>query len=159
HTGVAGFSSAQATANAAGVTGYSISRVCIAGINAYGQLGVLRSGSPNKYYGVFSGGDFGGTGAKYFVEPHPTDASKEIRYVSLEGPEAGTYFRGTGRIVHGTAMIEIPESFRMVTDEEGLTVVVTPVGQMASLAVIRQDLNEIVVQGSKDVKFNYLVNG
>jgi len=30
------------------------------------------------------------TGTKNFIEPHPTDASKKIRYVSLEGPEAGS---------------------------------------------------------------------
>lgn len=30
---------------------------------------------------------------KNFVEPHPTDASQVIRYVSLEGPEAGTSMR------------------------------------------------------------------
>lgn len=152
--GVIGLAAASATGNA-GVSGYGVSVICNPGAYVYGQLGVIRT----KFYGVWSGGDFGGTGAKYFVEPHPTDASKEIRYVSLEGPEAGTYFRGTGRVIHGTATIEIPESFRMVTDEEGLTVVVTPVGEMASLAVIRQDLNKIVVQGSKDVRFNYLVNG
>ncbi len=35
------------------------------------------------------------SGSKNFVEPHPTDPSKEIRYASLEGREVGTYFRGT----------------------------------------------------------------
>jgi len=157
--GVIGLSSGQANAGA-GVAGYSISRVCIAGVNSYGLLGTLRTvGGVSKYYGVFAGGDFGGTGAKYFVEPHPTDPTKEIRYVSLEGPEAGTYFRGTGRIVDGVATIEVPKSFRMVTDENGLTVVVTPVGDMAMIAVVKQGLDEIVVRGSKDVRFNYLVNG
>lgn len=61
---------------------------------------------------VYSSGDFGGTGARHFVEPHPTDATKVIRYVALEGPESGTYFlgtdhrrtgdhRGAGRLPHG----------------------------------------------------------
>src|SRR5206468_1084325 len=113
----------------------------------------------NAGYAVFGAGDFGGTGAKYFVEPHPTDASKVVRYVSLEGPEPGTYFRGTARTVRGQAVIEVPESFRMVTDEEGLTVQLTPVGAAASMHIVSEDLNQIVVHSSKDVAFHYLVQG
>ncbi|HSD71931.1 MAG TPA: hypothetical protein VLE54_04025, partial [Thermoanaerobaculia bacterium] len=67
--------------------------------------------------------DFGGSvtvdgnlnvlgGTKNFVEPHATDASKVIRYVSLEGPESGTYFRGRGRFQNGIARIAVPEDFR-----------------------------------------------
>jgi len=110
-------------------------------------------------YGVYAFGGFAGTGGKYFIEPHPSDPTKEIRYVCLEGPESGTYFRGTGRIVNGFATIEVPEHFRMVTAEKGLTVVATPVGGLAVLAAVRQDLDKIVIQGSSDVEFNYLVNG
>jgi len=49
----------------------------------------------------------------------------------LEGPEAGTYFRGRARFSHGMARIEAPESFRLVTDEKSLTVQITPIGQVA----------------------------
>jgi hypothetical protein len=49
-------------------------------------------------------------------------SSKVIRYMALEGPEAGTYFRGTAGTSGKKAVIEVPESFRIVTDEEGLTV-------------------------------------
>jgi hypothetical protein len=108
---------------------------------------------------VYANGGFGGTGAKYFIEPHPSDPTKEIRYVCLEGRESGTYFRGTGQLVNGFATIEVPEDFRIVSSDKGLTAVVTPVGEMAVLAVVSQDLNEVVVQGSRDVRFNYMVNG
>ncbi len=123
--------------------------------------GNLGSGPYNAahVYGVYSFGDFGGTGAKFFIEAHPTDPSKVIRYVALEGPEAGTYFRGRARFSHGLARIEVPESFRLVTDEEGLTVQITPIGEMASYAVQQVGLNEIIVEGSKDVEFFYTVNG
>jgi hypothetical protein len=110
-------------------------------------------------YAVFAGGDFGGTGAKYFVEPHLTDASKVIRYVSLEGPEAGTYFRGRGRFEHGQATIQLPEDFRMVTDSEGLSIQVTPIGEFATVAVLQIDLDGIVVKASRNVEFFYTVNG
>jgi hypothetical protein len=153
HLGVIGL----AAFGQAGVVGYSLAAgFCPTAPNADGMLGVHRN---NHYYGVFADGDFGGTGAKYFVEPHPYDASKEIRYVSLEGPEAGTYFRGSGRTVHGYATIAVPESFRMVTDAKGLTVVVTPIGEMAMVAVVRKGLDRIVIQASKDIRFDYMVNG
>jgi hypothetical protein len=132
-------------ANAAGVIGHA----------AGGTIGYL--GGPG--YGVYSHGAFLGDGAKYFVEPHPTDPTKEIRYVCLEGPEAGTYFRGTARIRGGVATIEVPEDFRIVTSESGLTVQVTPNGDLAMLACVSKDLNRIVVKGSADVEFDYMVNG
>ena len=110
-------------------------------------------------WGVFAFGDLGAMGAKHFVEPHPGDPTKVILYSSLEGREVGTYFRGTSRIVNHQAVIEVPEDFRIVTDDEGLTVQLTPVGDLATLAVVSQDLNQVVVKASKDVTFHYLVQG
>jgi len=111
-------------------------------------------------YGVFALGQIGATGAKPFIEPHPTDATKEVAYVALEGPEAGTYFRGRGRIHNGTGVIEVPESFRLVSDEEGLTVQITPIGQVANVAVVSADLDTITVRSSaRDLEFYYVVNG
>ncbi len=69
----------------------------------------------------------------------------------------GTYFRGTARTSGGRAVIEIPEDFGIVTDENGLTVQLTPVGAFAQIYVESQDLNQIVVRSSKDVTFHYLV--
>ncbi|HSE64837.1 MAG TPA: hypothetical protein VLG15_14610 [Thermoanaerobaculia bacterium] len=123
---------------------------------ATGHLG-YDAGMDN--YGVFAAGDYGGTGAKYFVEPHPQDASKVIRYVALEGPEAGTYFRGKGKFQNGVATIDVPEDFRLVTDADSLSVVATPIGDMAVIAVSRVGLNRIVLRSSRNVEFFYLVNG
>jgi hypothetical protein len=122
------------------------------------QGSLARNAGPNGY-GVFSFGDYGGTGAKYFVEPHPRRADMVIRYVALEGPEPGTYFRGKGKIQNGLATIEVPEDFRMVTDEEGLSVQITPIGDMASVAVTRVGLDRILLKGSRNVEFYYLVHG
>jgi hypothetical protein len=123
-------------------------------LNTYGALGSVFGP-----YGVYSWGDYGGTGAKYFIEPHPTDASKVIRYVALEGPESGTYFRGTAHASRGQAVITVPEDFRMVTDDDGLTVQLTPVGASANMWIVSEDLNQIVVRSSRDVTFHYMVNG
>ena len=122
----------------------------------WGALG-FDAGAVN--YGVYASGGYGGTGAKYFVEPHPTDASKVIRFISLEGAEPGTYFRGKSRFQRGMARIAVPEDFRLVTDQEGLTVQITPIGGMATVGVMKADLNEIVVQSSRNLEFYYMVNG
>jgi hypothetical protein len=129
---------------------------------AYGLLGTSLGTALDSTLGpwaVFAGGNFGATGSKHFVEPHPTDPKKDILYTSLEGREAGTYFRGTASIVDHQAVIVIPEDFRIVTDEEGLTVQVTPIGAYSQVYVESQDLNQVVIRGSRDVQFHYMVNG
>jgi hypothetical protein len=141
----------------AGVAGYNLdSGVCPAAVSVAGFLG-YKSGA--NLYGVYSSGNIAATGTKSFIEPHPTDASKEIRFVSLEGPESGTYFRGTATTVKGFATIAVPESFRLVTAQGGLTAVVTPTGKLVQIAVISKSLDKIVVQSSQDVTFDYVVNG
>jgi len=143
-----------------GVQGASISQGTT-GVQFDALGNVLAAGvlGQSGHYGVFSYGDTGATGTKSFVEPHPTDATKVVRYVSLEGPEAGTYFRGAGRIAHGRAVIEVPESFRMVTDADGLTIQLTPLKAFAELYAEDLSLDRIVIRATRDVEFHYLVQG
>lgn len=132
------------------------------GIGVYGKAGANGTGlwgqGGGAGFGVFSAGDMGTTGAKAFVQPHPTDASREIRFVCLEGNESGTYFRGSSVLVDGRAVIEVPEDFRMVTEEDALTVQVTANGPVL-LWVESKDLDHVVVRGERDVAFDYFVNG
>jgi hypothetical protein len=104
-------------------------------------------------------GDLDVTGVKNFVHPHPTDPSKEIRFTCLEGNESGTYFRGSGELRGGRATIKVPEDFLLVSEAEGLTVHVTPIGNPTVIWVESQDLTSIVVRGEPDTGFNYIVNG
>ncbi len=148
--GVAGVN-AGANSNAVGVFGESLSSA--GGYGVYGK-------SSAAGIAVFSEGDLtvGGGGTKSFVHPHPHDASKQVRFVCLEGNESGTYFRGTAALVGGAATIAVPEAFRLVTDAEGITVQVTPMGP-AALWILHQGLDTIEVRGNVDVEFNYFVNG
>lgn len=134
-----------------------------AGYGVYGEssrnTGVYGKALLSGQYGVYASGNLGASGTKSFVEPHPYDATKQIQYAALEGPEAGTYFRGTVRIVGGFARIPVPEDFRIVTDEKGLTVQVTPVGELALVACTKKGLDEIEIQGTKDVEVDFLVHG
>lgn len=93
---------------------------------------------------------------KSFIEPHPHDPSKEIQYVSVEAPSADVYFRGTARLESGRNRIEPPEHFRLVASGP-YTVLVTPVGEMASVAVLEANASGIVLQSSRAVMVNYVV--
>ena len=136
----------------AGVYGWSTEQT---GVN----IGVAGQTLSPDGYGVFSHGDFGANGAKFFVQPHPEDPSKEIRFVCLEGNESGTYFRGSTRLVDGRAYIDVPEEFRLVSELDGLTVQVTAMGPNAGLWVESKGLDSIVVVGNGNVEFDYFVNG
>ncbi len=141
----------KATATGIGVRGAKVDATT--GVpTASGVLGYLTS------WGVYSYNDLGATGTKSFVEPHPTDASRQIVYVAMEGPEAGTYFRGRGRFDGKSAVIVVPEDFRLVTEEEGLTVQITPMGR-ATTWVNRAGLDAIEAESTADVEFSYLVQG
>ncbi|HEX6085068.1 MAG TPA: hypothetical protein VF266_11120 [Thermoanaerobaculia bacterium] len=138
------------------------------GVNGgWGVTGAYVSGGvlgPTGYvggpvYAVLAQGDFAATGTKSFLDPHPHEAGKVIRFVALEGPEAGTYFRGRGRFVKGRAVIDVPEAFRFTSEEAGMTVHVTPIGGLAVVGVMKQSLERIEVEASRDVEFSYVVYG
>ena len=103
-------------------------------------------------------------GAKNFVMPHPFDETKEIIYTSLEGPEAGTYFRGTGRLDAGEVIIELPEHFAFTTSSEALiTVQVTPRQECEGLYVVEATPEFIVIRemknGTSNAEFDFFIQG
>lgn len=134
---------------------------CLAGCSpsTTGSLGLLVEGNAHFNAWVTMYGGLTVVADKNFVTPHPADPTKQIAFVSLEGPESGTYFRGTGHLVAGYAEIPVPESFRLVTSKRGLTAVATPTGSAASIYCMSKSLDKIVFQGSADVDFDYMVNG
>ncbi len=109
-------------------------------------------------------GDLVATGAKSFVAPDPANRERAIYYAALEGPEAGTYFRGNARIVDGRAVIELPEHFAKVTETEGLTVQLTPLGAWSRLYVAETSPRRLVVMSAdaavgEGAEFSFLVQG
>jgi hypothetical protein len=111
--------------------------------------------------GLAVGGSLQVSGTKSFVQSHPTDPAKEIVYVSLEGPEAGTYIRGTAKLVNGEAVINLPEHFSLVTNDDGLTVQLTPLGEWLQLYIVQKSTKQIIVReaSGKSGQFDYLVQG
>ncbi|MEO8959713.1 MAG: hypothetical protein ABI304_12265, partial [Rudaea sp.] len=131
---------------------YATGKSGVAGIHGTGNTGngvYGQAAAPG--WAVYAVGNFGASGSKSFVEPHPTDPTREIRYASLEGREVGTYFRGSGHLTGGMAIIEVPADFKMVTSADGLTVTATPAGELAMIACVSKSLDRIVIKGSADV--------
>ncbi len=146
--------------NGYGVVG-SVSGAGLGGLftSGAGGIGVEGIASGSGSYGGFFFGILGASGAKQFVDPSPSDPSKQIAYVALEGNEVGTYFGGTGHFTNGVATIDVPQSFRDVTEASGLRVQVEPIGTLANTAIKSKDLSHIVLLSSADVDFDYTVNG
>jgi hypothetical protein len=114
-----------------------------------------RTGDTN--YGILS------NGTKAFIQEHPTDPSQSIVYAALEGGEAGTYYRGSAQLQNGSATVSLPEHFSLVTEEQGLTVQVTPREDCNGLYVAELTTGYIVVQelmgGSSNAAFDFFING
>jgi hypothetical protein len=108
-------------------------------------------------------GNFTVTGVKNFAMPDPANAEKAIYYASLEGPEAGTYFRGTAKTVNGEAVIDLPGFFSRITEKERMTVQLTPVGAPGQLYIAEKTPEKVVIkvagENAKDLEFDYFVQG
>lgn len=102
-------------------------------------------------------GDF-----KSFVVDHPSRAGEKIVYVSLEGPEAGIYERGTARLAEGRAVIALPEHFTALADPRSISVQLTP-GSFDSLGVGYQRIDDAHIEirelngGKGEYDVSYLV--
>jgi hypothetical protein len=101
------------------------------------------------------------SGTKAFVMDHPLDPEKEIHYTCLEGPEVGTYLRGTAELRNGEAVIDLPDHFGYTTLDDDLTVQLTPLGEWLRLYVVEKSTAQIVVREAdgKDGSFDYLIQG
>jgi len=108
-------------------------------------------------------GDLKVLGQKNFIQPHPEDPNKEVAYVSLEGGESGTYWRGSSRLSDGKAEIQLPEHFVLVTAEEGLTATATLREPGPAVYVDELSNSKLVLRtgdGSKsNARFDFIVMG
>jgi len=100
---------------------------------------------------------------KNFIQEHPTDPDQFIVYAALEGGEASTYYRGTAQLTNGAATIDLPKHFTLVTEEEGLTVQVTPRADCNGIYVAELTTTSIVVRelqgGTSNARFDFFING
>jgi hypothetical protein len=101
-------------------------------------------------YKLFVNGSFAAT-TKSFVIDHPTKEGHKLRYGSLEGPENGVYVRG--RLKDGN-VIELPDYWTGLVDEDSITVDLTPVGKHQKLYVEDITNNTVTVGTDSDQPIN-----
>lgn len=89
---------------------------------------------------------------KSFEIDHPTKPDMRLRYGSLEGPENGVYTRGK---IQGS-VIELPDYWTGLVDEETITVNLTPIGKPQELFVDYIEDNKVFIGGS-DINAFYTV--
>jgi len=153
NTGLWGVLGTSTNASGRGVQGNRLNSTNTAILTA-GVLGYTGTSGVHSFQDVTAGG------ARPFVAPYPGDAGKQIVFVATEADETLTMTRGRGRFQRGLARIALPEHFRLITEPEGLSIQVTPIGDMATVAVVSIDLDGgIVLKSSRSVEFFYTVHG
>jgi hypothetical protein len=137
----------------------------LAGINVPGSFKrrtfVLQS--VQDVIDLYVTGDLMVGGVKNFVHPHPEDPAQSIVYVALEGGEAGTYARGEARLARGEARVSLPDHFRLVTGEAGITAQVTPRERCGGPLFVEQvspgELRVRSESAGASCRFDWLVQG
>lgn len=120
-------------------------------VGGNGNVGVGYSATNPPIYKLQVNGSFGAT-TKSFVIDHPTKPGKQLRYGSLEGPENGVYIRGKCQ----SNVIELPEYWTKLVDQDSITVNLTPIGKHQKLYV--QEIRDNKVFISNDGMFASQVN-
>jgi hypothetical protein len=95
---------------------------------------------------------------KSFVIPHPTKKGMTLHHGSLEGPEHAVYCRGK---LKNNNIIQLPEYWKGLVDEDSITVQLTPHGDFQMLYVEKIENNEIYVFNEADEGIDcfYIVHG
>jgi hypothetical protein len=107
---------------------------------------------PGSTYALEVNGAFAAT-TKSFLIPHPTKPNMQLRYGSLEGPENGVYVRGR---LKDNNVIELPDYWTGLVDEDTITVNLTPIGKKQDLWV-EDVVDNTVVVGGENVNCFYTV--
>ena len=101
----------------------------------------------NPSYKVNVVGDVNITGTLYatsksFEIEHPLDSNKRLVYGSLEGPEYGVYHRGK---LNNEFVINLPDYWIELVDENSISVNITPFGSHQRLFVEKIENNKVYI--------------
>ena len=119
-------------------------------IDASRNVGI---GTTTPGYKLEVNGSFAAT-TKSFVIDHPTKPGMKLRYGSLEGPENGVYVRG--RLRAGEKIIQLPDYWEGLVDQDTYTVNLTPVGKHQELYV-EHIASDYIIVGGENVDCFYTV--
>jgi len=96
---------------------------------------------------------------KGFDIKHPNKENHRLRHICLEGPEAGVYCRGKGK----GKIIELPDYWRGLIEEDTVSVHLTPIGSPYVLFVEKINDNKVYVEtnwekSGVDIEYYYVIN-
>ena len=114
-------------------------------IDATTFIGAHNSGSITTGVGGRS------AGAKPFDMLHPSKEGYRLRYVCVEGPENGVYFRGK---VRNKNVIYLPEYWEDLVDPTTITVQLQPIGAHQNVIVKRVEPTKIHLQAQGGMPIN-----
>jgi len=94
---------------------------------------------------------------KSFDIEHPTKEGMRLHHGSLEGPEHGVYHRGAG----ASSVVELPDYWTGLVDEDSITVQLTPKGSFQQLFVRKVEGNKVYVDAvdGGELSFYYNIYG
>ena len=105
--------------------------------------GDINGGNKGRLAARFETAD--GLPPKAFDIEHPTKGKGwRLRYVCLEGPEAGVYFRGR---LKNEKVIKLPDSWKGLVHTDSISVQLQPIGSHQNIIVKRWDDDFIYLQG------------
>jgi hypothetical protein len=97
--------------------------------------------------------------SKSFLIPNKLKPGYMLRHGSLEGPEHGVYHRGK---LNGLGIIELPEYWRWLVDEDTITVQITPIGEFQKYVIKSISTTQIEISnldGTDNVNCFYIIHG
>ena len=107
-----------------------------------GDLQQWRNSSGTVLAKVDANGNFSAI-SKSFDITHPTKENMRLRYASLEGNEHGVYVRGITK----DKVIELPDYWLNLVDENSITVHLTPIGKPSRVYVKKIEDNKVYLGG------------
>jgi len=115
------------------------------------------NGESTNFY-VTANGDLSAT-SKSFLIPNKLKPGYMLRHGSLEGPEHGVYHRGK---LNGSGIIELPEYWGWLVDEDTITVQITPIGEfkkyvIKSISAVQIEISDI--EDTNNVNCFYIIHG
>lgn len=125
--------------NASNTTGF---RKLVAKFTSKGFASI--NGDIDNNYNLIVRGSFAAE-SKSFVIDHPTKEGYKLRYGSLEGPEHGVYVRG--RVANG--VIELPDYWTALVNEDSITVQLTAIGDSGNRWVVDVADNKVTTGGGE----------
>jgi hypothetical protein len=115
--------------------------------NGGSNVGNVGIGTTTPTHKLEVNGSFAATTKSFDIE-HPTKEGMRLHHGSLEGPEHGVYVRG--RLEGVFSVIDLPDYWTGLVDEDSITVQLTPNGGFQQLYVEGITENKVYVKSQSD---------